>query len=307
MSAEPYCSAVARDEGAPLAGTAARAEVWLLVEHAGPWRADAVADNDLPAAVRAWLAAQLAALGAVGKARALLVRQEGDGAGEAGARSPSRARAFLAVATEERQELYALEAGGAEELATLDLAAELASGGLAQRRRDEALTLVCVNGRRDRCCARHGLPTYRALAARSPGQAWQSTHQGGHRYAATGLWLPEGVAYGFLAAEDAGPLLESRARGALHLPRFRGRTFHPAPAQAADALLRAELGLDALDAWRLEEVRREEDGSWRVALAGAERRVAAVLEERPETVLAGCAPANWKRSQRFVLRSWSTQ
>ena len=76
MSAEPYCSDLAREADAPLAGTASRAELWLLLEHDAPWGADAVVDNDLPPVVREWLAAQLAALGAAGKARALLVRQE---------------------------------------------------------------------------------------------------------------------------------------------------------------------------------------------------------------------------------------
>ena len=68
--------------------------------------------------------------------------------------------------------------------------------------------------------------------------------------------------------------------------------------------MRTELGIDVLDAWRLETLSREADGAWRVALAGAAGRVEAVVEERPETVLASCSPAKQKRSERFVLRSW---
>lgn len=298
MSAEPFCSDLARDAGAPLAGTASRAELWLLLQHDAPWGADAVADDELGPGVREWLSAQLAALGAMGKARGLLVRQERG----PGAAREEGARGFLAVAREERQELYAFAAARVEDLTGLDLSTELARGTLV--RATDPVTLVCVNGRRDRCCARRGLPTYRALTQLGGSAVWQSTHQGGHRYAATGLWLPEGVGYGFLGPEDAAPLATARARGALHLPRFRGRTFHPAPAQAADALVRAELGIDALDAWRLEALRREGDGAWRVALAGAAGRVEALVEERPETVLASCSPPKEKRSERFVLRSW---
>jgi hypothetical protein len=299
VSDDPFCSDLAREAGAPLAGTASRAELWLLLEHDGPWGADAVVDNDLPPGVREWLAAQLAALSAAGKARALLVRQERG----AGAARGNGARGFLAVAREDRQELYRFSAARVEELPDLDLAARLAGGALVPA--PEPLTLVCVNGRRDRCCARRGVPTYRALTEQLGDAVWQSTHQGGHRYAATGLWLPEGVAYGFLGPEDAGPLAAARPRGAIHLSRFRGRPFHPAPAQAADALVRAELGIDALDAWRLEELRREEDGAWRVTLAGAAGRVEALVEERPETVLASCSPPKEKRSERFALRSWA--
>ncbi len=120
-------------------------------------------------------------------------------------------------------------------------------GGLVSARRDGGLVLVCGNGRRDRCCARFGPPTWRLLAAAIGEEAWLSTHQGGHRYAGTGICLPEGVAYGFLAPAEAEPLLAARRDGAIHLPCFRGRTFHDAPVQAADALLRASRGEAALD------------------------------------------------------------
>lgn len=304
MSAEPFCADVAREAGAPLAGTASRAEVWLLLEHDAPWGSDAVAGDALPHGVREWLATQLAALEAIGKARALFVRRPrggggagGDAPGDAGA-----ARGFLAVTQEARRELRRFAAASAGALARLDLAAALAAGDLAPS--SDPLTLICVNGRRDRCCARHGLPVFRALDALDGERVWQSTHQGGHRYAATGLWLPEGAAFGFLEPDDAAPLLAARARGALHLPRFRGRVFHPAPAQAADALLRAELGVDALEAWRLESIERGEDELWRVALRGPAGRFEVTVEERHETVLASCSPAKSKRSDRFELRSW---
>jgi hypothetical protein len=314
LTADPYCSDVSRQEGASLAGSGSRADLWLLVEHRGRWGPDAVVANDLPEVVRRWMAAQLVALGGIGKERALLVRQ--DGAARTSTPVPPGHRCFLAVATERRQELYRFTVDGAERLAELDLASGLAAGALGEHREPAGLSLICTNGQRDRCCARRGAPTYAALAQRAGGSVWQSTHQGGHRFAATGLWLPEGVAFGFLEPGDAAPLVAARGRGAIHLPRFRGRTFHPAPVQAADALLRAELGVEALDAWALERVSRGETGSWSVALAGAAGQVEAVVEERHETVLAGCGPAsrgpseasgappNWKRSERFLLRSW---
>jgi hypothetical protein len=307
LTVEPWCSDVSRQEGASLAGSGSRAEVWLLVEHRGRWGPDAVVDNDLPESVRQWMAAQLAALGGFGKVRALLIRQ--DGAARPDPSAPGPDRCFLAVANERRQELYRFTVDGVDRLAELDLASRLAAGALGEQRSREGLSLICTNGQRDRCCARRGAPTYAALARRAGASVWQSTHQGGHRYAATGLWLPEGVAYGFLEPDDAAPLVAARGRGVIHLPRFRGRTFHPVPVQAADALLRAELGVEALDAWVLERVARGEgEASWSVALAGAAGRVEAVVEERHETVLAGCGPPggppNWKETERFLLRSW---
>src|SRR6185503_18818525 len=72
-----FCSEAARAERAPLAGTATRADAWLLVEHYGAWGERAVEQNDLPEAVREWMQAQVAALKpVVGKVRPLLVRRE---------------------------------------------------------------------------------------------------------------------------------------------------------------------------------------------------------------------------------------
>ncbi|HET9766820.1 MAG TPA: sucrase ferredoxin [Thermoanaerobaculia bacterium] len=292
---EPFCSEAARAEHATLAGTATRADAWLLVEHRGPWGERAVEENDLPPAVQEWLQAQLAALKpVVGKTRPLLVRREGDSA-------RTGVACFLAVAREERRELYRFDVGSHDELATLDLAALLAGGGLASVRRDGGLVLVCGNGRRDRCCARFGPPTWRLLAAAIGEEACLSTHQGGHRYAGTGLCLPEGVAYGFLAPAEVEPLLAARRDGAIHLPCFRGRTFHDAPVQAADALLRASRGEAALDPWQLEAAVEESPGAWRVSFAAPSRRHTVRLVRGTEEALVSCTPAKRKTIDRFTL------
>lgn len=294
MNESPYCCEAARTEAAPLAGTASRAEVWLLVEHTGAWGAHAVEENDLPAVVQEWLAAQLAALG---RARALLVRRET-------AAAAGGTTAFLAVAREDRQELYRFAVESPAALAGLDLAGLLAAGGLAPFRSEERLTLVCTNGRRDRCCARHGVPVWRELARVEGRGVWQSTHQGGHRYAASVLWLPEGVCYGFVDPGDAGALAAARAAGALYPPRFRGRAFHPPPAQAADALLREVLGIDALDAWRVVEAAEQGGGRWRVRLAAPGRSWGVVVERRQPTALVSCTPAKAKPIDEYHLVDW---
>jgi hypothetical protein len=298
VSAEVFCSAAARAEGAPLAGTVSRAEIFLLVEHRGAWGARAVEENDLPAPAAAWLGAQLAALGEQGKTRALLIRRD-DAASE-------ELRCFLAVAREDRQELFSFAVGEPAELATLELAGGLAAGALAAHRSAQRLTLVCGNARRDRCCAREGRPVFAALArVAPPGSTWLSTHQGGHRHAAVGLWLPEGVAYGYLTPEDAPALLALRERAALHLPRFRGRCFHPSVVQAADSLLRSELAVDALDAWSLESVTESAVG-WRVVLAGRAGRHEVTVARREEEALVSCTPLKRQRIERFDLVGWRT-
>jgi len=290
-----FCSEAARAERAPLAGTATRADAWLLVEHYGAWGERAVEQNDLPEAVREWMQAQVAALKpVVGKVRPLLVRREEE-------RPRTTFACFLAVAREDRRDLYRLDVQGHLDLAGLDLAVLLAGGELEDARRDHGLVLVCGNGRRDRCCARFGVATWRALAAEVGEETWLSTHQGGHRYAATGLWLPEGVAYGYLTAAEVEPLLAARRRGAIHLPCFRGRTFHDLPVQAADAMLRAERRESALDPWRLHEAVEESPGAWRVAFATATARHVVRLLRDTEEALVSCSPAKRKTIDRFTL------
>ncbi|HEV8631274.1 MAG TPA: sucrase ferredoxin [Thermoanaerobaculia bacterium] len=331
---DPFCSEVARAEAAPLGGTASRADVWLLVEHRGPWGERAVEENDLPAAVHGWMQAQLAGLArgaltpgattpgaptpgaptpvpltpvppgneaaAANRTRGLLIRQEGPDA-------PALA-CFLAIAVERRQELYRFSVRAHEELLALDLARMLAGGELAPWRSDERLTLVCGNGRRDRCCARWGAATYRAvqqhLGGQRAGEAWLSTHQGGHRYAATGLWLPEGVAYGFLAPEEAAPLVAARRRGALHLHCYRGRTFDAEPVQAADAMLRQATGEDRVTAWRLASAQEEAPAAWRVDFNGDAHCYTVRVRRGSEEALVSCSPLKRRAIDRFELVSW---
>jgi hypothetical protein len=296
----PACSDEARRVEAPLAGTASRADLFLLVEHHGAWGPRAVEESDLPPAAADWLAGQLAALAEQGRPRALFIRRHAARAG-----APDGVRCFLAVAREERQELFAFRVARHEELAGIELAAGLRAGALGAHRSEERLTLVCVNGRRDRCCAVRGRAVIAAMAAAGEDEtAWTSTHQGGHRHAAVGLWLPEAVSYGYLEADDVAALRAARQRRALHLPRFRGRTFHSVPAQAADALLRRELGVDVLDAWRPSTVEEGPAGSWRIGLAGPAGRWEVQVERGEEEALVSCSPPKRQRIERFSLRSW---
>lgn len=292
-----YCAELARDGHASLVGTGTRAQAFLLVEHRGDWGPRAVEENDLPAGAQRWIEAEVTALGEqLGKARALLVRREGATSGPLAC--------FLAVTQEQRRELYRFTVAAHDELPSLAIAAGLAAGALGRHRSDERLTLVCGNGRRDRCCARFGVPAYRALAATEPATTWLSTHQGGHRHAGTALWLPEGVSYGYLAPEEAPALLAARARGSIHLRCFRGRTFHPEVVQAADALLRQELGEDALDPWRLASKRDPAPGEWEVFLQGSMGAYRVELERGEERALVSCSPPKEKGVDRFELRSW---
>lgn len=64
--------------------------------------------------------------------------------------------------------------------------------------------LVCTHGSHDKCCAKYGIPFYRAaLQSLDTGglnqiRLWKASHFGGHRFAPTIIDLPEGRYYGRL-------------------------------------------------------------------------------------------------------------
>jgi hypothetical protein len=109
------------------------------------------------------------------------------------------------------------------------------------------LVLVCSDGRHDRCCAAHGRAfagALRAEAARraSAIQVAESSHLGGHRFAATCVVLPAGRMYGRLAPADAAPLLDSIGADRTWAARYRGGLGEPESVQVADAYLAARFG-----------------------------------------------------------------
>ena len=107
--------------------------------------------------------------------------------------------------------------------------------------------LVCTNGARDQCCAIRGAAVVKALGAARPGAVYECSHLGGHRFAANVLVLPEGLCFGRLDVRSALALVDELDAGRLPLEHFRGRTSLTEEQQAAEILLRRELGLERLD------------------------------------------------------------
>jgi hypothetical protein len=113
-------------------------------------------------------------------------------------------------------------------------------------KRSRPLLLVCTDGRHDRCCAMRGRALYEALARahRREGSRidlLESSHLGGHRFAATCLALPAGRHYGRLGPEHAGPLLRAVASGSVLAAHNRGVLGLPEAVQVAEAYLVARL------------------------------------------------------------------
>ncbi len=132
-------------------------------------------------------------------------------------------------------------------LAELDLQALLddetavtAQGGQPAR----PIYLICTNQERDHCCGEKSVALYRAIhELQLDADLWQCTHLGGHRFAPTLLYLPDGVLYGRLTAAHADPLAEAHSERLLfELEHYRGNTRLSLPVQAAEAWLREHVG-----------------------------------------------------------------
>lgn len=117
---------------------------------------------------------------------------------------------------------------GALDLAALAAGERPSSGTLVTR-----MYLVCVHGRRDRCCARFGGPLARALTGSYPDDLWETTHLGGHKFAANMVLLPHGLYYGQCDRETAAAAIEAYGRGEILAGRFRGRAGQDAATQQA--------------------------------------------------------------------------
>ena len=106
--------------------------------------------------------------------------------------------------------------------------------------------LVCTNGARDPCCAIRGPAVAQAFERALPGQAYECSHLGGHRFAANVLVLPDALCFGRLDARSAVALAAELEAGRLPLDHLRGRTTLQPEQQAAEILVRRELGLTGL-------------------------------------------------------------
>lgn len=194
---------------------------WLLVEHPGPWPPEA-AEAGFPAP----LAQTVAAAAALG-IRVQLIRRPGP----AERLSPRQPRVVYAGWTAGnapwlRYGTVPADLDGAAP--DLDLVA-LADGQAISfgEPAPGPVFLICGHAKRNVCCGRLGVSLARAMAARFPGQIWQTTHVGGHRFAANLVILPHGLYYGPVGAVEAETAIAAYGRGEIVMDRYRGRAGQP--------------------------------------------------------------------------------
>jgi hypothetical protein len=203
-------------------------KAWLLIEHPGPWPHEPT-EAVLPAPLRGLVDSAVE----FGIRVQMIRRPERRRTGEV--------RSIFAGWTAgsepwlRRGELAASGEPGRAEGVGLDLE-KLAAGsapGFGELV-SEPLYLVCTHAQRNACCARLGGPLAKALAARQPGRIWETTHVGGHRYAANLVILPHGLYYGPVGVDAATAAISAYERGTVLAERYRGRAGQPKPTQEAE-------------------------------------------------------------------------
>jgi hypothetical protein len=246
------CSVLARRAAEPALGTAPPAAVWVGVEQPGPWGPRPLqhgGDSHLPEPLRQVLAEVDGRAGV----KVLLLRRPGRHADTPP--EPHDRQVLLSCVRPGRRFLVSTTARSVADLLALDLpaCADSARSGIPPawgRSVTDPVTLVCTNGRRDRCCAIAGRAVADELSRLRPGAVWECTHLGGHRFAPTALVLPAGAAYAGLGASQLHRSVAGLGAGRLALDGLRGLTALSPEQQVADATVRSVLGVDDLEATR---------------------------------------------------------
>lgn len=302
-----YCSDCSRAVGEQRFGTAPRTDTWLLLEFTGEWGSKALEESDLAPAIKNHLIAWQKAAPArkVTFIRKAVRRDSADGY-----------RCFVALTHPESPALYAFTLSQYDDLLDLPLdrieeerAAFEAQAAFALRR--TPLVIVCTNGRRDVSCAKYGTPVYQALARESI-DTWQTSHVGGHRFAANLVILPDGLFYGHLDADSVSEVIEAHARGEIHLHYWRGRCGYDAPAQAAEYYLRGALGIVEARGVRVVGFEPRGEDAWTARLQRADGALYAVDVRRAlsewygleNSTDAASFEEKKKRFPQFHLEGW---
>ena len=247
-----FCSTLSVEAQEPLFGSAPVKNVWLLLEYTQPWGAKAFPDSTLAAPVKAHISAFLDGNPA---ANILFIRKLG--------RRRENIAFFVAVVDEQNPQLYEFALDDYDDLCQLDFAA-IVRGELPAHLSHDPLFLVCTNSKRDKCCAKLGIGIFKELRHHAADRVWQCSHLGGHRFAPTSLFLPQGICYGRMTPGTMAAMMDAHQNGHMTLENLRGRACYDQPTQAADYLLRAELGLTALDRVRHVESRETSVNQWTI-------------------------------------------
>jgi hypothetical protein len=237
------CSQVIRAAGVDPVGSAGTYDGYLLLEWPLPWPRDLSEVPELEPVHDALAGTGMRFQGLVpifgdGEARRIIRYRRPPGDGFAGYERAER------LVPQDR---------------VVEAAVELASDGDGDPEWARAAitddVLVCTHGKRDICCGSQGTTLVLELSAdpaRFGGsiRLWRTSHTGGHRFAPTGIVLPQGTVWAYLDSDALRRIVGRHGPLEDLLPRYRGCPgVGPPPVQAVEREAFAEIGWEWLD-WR---------------------------------------------------------
>ena len=220
-----WCSDAARRRGDDNLGTAARIDVWILVELPVTWGRNPIHDAALPPDVRDALKRASAD---IRRSRVVFIKKRTECLG------PTR---VYIVRSSPKPSTITLDLPSIDEVATVPFV-ELSTQHSAPS--TPPLVLICTHGQHDSCCGRRGYPLFDALRQQEGIDLWQCSHIGGDRFAANAVVLPWGLYYGPVEAREAQLLADAIARDEILLHAYRGRCTMTRPVQAAETFIRRQ-------------------------------------------------------------------
>jgi len=276
--------------------------VWLLLECPEFWGANAVQDCHIAHDLKQWLSQTIKDIPG---SRLQLIKQS---------RSPKdHITLFVVRAMEQEQEIRRYVVDSYEHLIDVDIAAIAAGTDVhARQKSEEPLFLVCTNGSRDACCGKWGVQAYTALAAAAGKSVWQTTHTGGHRFAATMICLPSGICYGRVEPGEVHSIVETAGQNQIYrLDRYRGRCCYDQTVQAADYFLRDRTGVNAASAYRFAGMESAGDQQWIVRFiqteGGATHKLRITEERTASPMIVSCRSGKKEFLPRQALQDYQVE
>lgn len=250
-----YCSELSRRAAERPFGTASVGAVWLLLEYPHGWGRRALEDSALSDELKDHLAQSLAD---IKHSRLLFIKTDR-------ALRDARMNFFVVRCRERAPYVVRFKLKDYDDLARLDLPAIAAGRDLhGGQVSTDPLFLVCTHGRRDKCCAKFGIPLYNALRDSAGEAVWQCSHVGGDRFAGNLLCFPHGLFYAHQTPDGGRRVLEDYRDLKVSLDNFRGRACYSHQTQAAEFFVRSEANLRGLEALHHLSTSREGDHAWLV-------------------------------------------
>lgn len=286
-----YCREISIASKEQLFATSPTVNYWILVEYNSEWKENVLKSIGLSDAIKQKLSDMLH----FGKFTRLQWIKNDYRANE------DLVVFYLIESTRENRNIYRVELHGYEEILNLNTSDILNP----KNRSEKPILLVCTHKNYDQCCGRMGYTLYKDIQDDDYFDLWQTTHLGGHRFAANVVILPAGIYYGRVDNSSFYVLKDKYLKNQIALEILRGRAYYDKYTQAAEYYLRRSTGELEMDSHEFQSVNKFDTDSYVVTFSS--KRSNKLLEvhiqeiENAIDICPGCNDRKPKAVSQFRL------